>query len=50
MAGRNAPRERVTPMLLEWQRRWERQVRENDRLRASIGQLLGKLSRLTDRG
>ena len=38
----------VGPKLSEWESRWFRAMRENDRLRARIGVLLRELSRLTD--
>ena len=50
LAGWNALGEHVRPMLAERDHRWWRQMRENDQLRARIGQLLSELSRLTDRG
>jgi hypothetical protein len=37
-------------VLREWEARWFRQTRENERLRAHIGQLIGELSRLRERG
>jgi hypothetical protein len=40
----------VQPKLQEWQARWFRAMRENDRLRSRIGSLLRELSRLTDSG
>ena len=40
----------VTPKLREWEARWFRAMRENDRLKARIGSLLRELSRLNDRG
>ena len=39
----------VAPRLREWEARWFRSMRENDRLRARIGSLLREVSRLTDR-
>jgi hypothetical protein len=36
------------PRLRDWEHRWWRAVRENDRLRARIGTLLREISRLTD--
>jgi hypothetical protein len=39
----------VTPKLREWEARWFRAMRENDRLKARVGSLLRELSRLTDR-
>jgi hypothetical protein len=38
----------VGPKLREWEARWFRAMRDNDRLRARIGGLLRELSRLTD--
>lgn len=38
----------VGPRLREWESRWFRAMRDNDRLRAQIGGLLRELSRLTD--
>ena len=38
----------VSPKLREWEARWFRSMRDNDRLRARIGVLLRELSRLTD--
>jgi hypothetical protein len=38
----------VGPKLRDWESRWFRSMRENDRLRARIGVLLRELSRLTD--
>jgi hypothetical protein len=40
----------VSPKLREWEARWFRSVRENDRLKARVGSLLRELSRLNDRG
>ena len=40
----------VTPKLREWEARWFRAMRENDRLRARVGSLLRELSRANDRG
>ena len=40
----------VGPKLREWEARWWRAVRENDQLRARVGNLLRELSRLNDRG
>lgn len=39
----------VQPRLRDWEHRWWRAVRENDRLRARVGSLLREISRLTDR-
>jgi hypothetical protein len=39
----------VSPKLREWEARWFRSMRENDRLKARIGSLLREVSRLTDR-
>jgi hypothetical protein len=38
----------VGPQFREWEARWFRAMRENDRLRSRIGVLLMQLSRLTD--
>jgi hypothetical protein len=38
----------VSPKLREWESRWFRAMRENDRLRARVGVLLRELSRLSD--
>jgi hypothetical protein len=38
----------VGPRLRDWEARWFRAMRENDRLRSRIGGLLGDISRLTD--
>jgi hypothetical protein len=38
----------VSPKLKEWEGRWFRAMRDNDRLRAKIGVLLRELSRHTD--
>jgi hypothetical protein len=40
----------VTPKLREWESRWFRAMRENDRLKARVGSLLRELSRINDRG
>jgi hypothetical protein len=40
----------VRPKLREWEARWFRAMRENDRLRSRIGVLLREISRLTDSG
>ncbi len=40
----------VRPKLREWEARWWRMARENDRLRARLGVALREISRLTDRG
>jgi hypothetical protein len=39
----------VGPKLRDWEARWFRAVRDNDRLKAHVGSLLRELSRLTDR-
>jgi hypothetical protein len=39
----------MTPRLRDWEARWFRAMRENDRLKSHIGGLLRELSRLTDR-
>jgi hypothetical protein len=39
----------VGPRLREWEARWFRAMRENDRLKSHIGGLLREISRLTDR-
>jgi hypothetical protein len=38
----------VRPRLRDWEHRWFRAVRENDRLRAHVGSLLREISRLTE--
>jgi hypothetical protein len=38
----------VQPRLREWEQRWWRAVRENDRLKARVGGLLREISRLND--
>jgi hypothetical protein len=38
----------VSARLRDWEARWFRSMRENDRLRARIGMLLSELSRLRD--
>jgi hypothetical protein len=38
------------PHLRDWEARWFRAMRENDRLKARVGSLLRELSRLSDRG
>jgi hypothetical protein len=38
----------VGPKLREWEGRWFRAMRDNDRLRARVGVLLRELTRLTD--
>ncbi|MGI9147086.1 MAG: hypothetical protein ACR2IK_11120 [Chloroflexota bacterium] len=38
----------VGPKLREWESRWWRATRENDRLRSRLGVLLREISRLTD--
>jgi len=40
----------VRPRLREWEGRWFRSMRENDRLKARIGSLLRELTRASDRG
>jgi hypothetical protein len=40
----------VTPKLREWEARWFRAMRENDRLRARVGSLLREVTRLGERG
>ena len=40
----------VGPKLRDLEARWWRQMRENERLRSRLGQLLTELSRLTDNG
>jgi hypothetical protein len=40
----------VRPKLREWEARWFRAMRENDRLRARVGTLLRELSRMGERG
>jgi hypothetical protein len=40
----------VGPRLRDWEARWFRAVRDNDRLRARIGILLRELTRKSDRG
>ena len=40
----------IQPKLREWQARWFRSMRENDRLRSRIGELLREISRLSDSG
>ena len=39
----------VGPRLRDWEARWFRAMRENDRLKSHIGGLLREISRLTDR-
>ncbi len=39
----------VGPRLREWEARWFRAMRDNDRLKSHIGGLLREISRLTDR-
>jgi hypothetical protein len=39
----------VTPRLRDWESRWFRSMRENDRLRARVGSLLREIGRLSDR-
>jgi hypothetical protein len=38
----------VTPKLRDWEARWFRATRENDRLRAHVGSLLRELSRRSE--
>jgi hypothetical protein len=38
----------ISPKLREWEARWFRAMRDNDRLRAKVGVLLRELSRLSD--
>jgi hypothetical protein len=40
----------VKPRLHEWEARWWRMARENDRLRARLGSALREVSRLSERG
>jgi hypothetical protein len=40
----------VHPRLHDWEQRWFRSMRENDRLRSRISVLLREISRLTDSG
>jgi hypothetical protein len=40
----------VVPRLRDWEARWFRAMRDNDRLRARVGSLLRELSRLTESG
>jgi hypothetical protein len=40
----------VRPKLREWEARWWRMARENDRLRARLGVALREISRLSERG
>jgi len=40
----------VRPRLRDWEARWWRAMRENDRLRARIGLLLTDLARRDDSG
>jgi hypothetical protein len=40
----------VGPKLHEWESRWWRSIRENDRLRSQVGSLLREIARLQDRG
>lgn len=40
----------VRPKLREWEARWFRAMRENDRLKARVGSLLREVSRLMERG
>jgi hypothetical protein len=39
----------VGPRLRDWEARWFRAMRQNDRLRSRIGGLLREISRLSDR-
>jgi hypothetical protein len=38
----------IGPLVRDWEARWWRAVRENDRLRARLGSLLREVSRLND--
>ena len=38
----------VAPRLREWEGRWFRSMRENDRLKARVGSLLREVSRMSD--
>jgi len=38
----------VQPRLHDWEQRWWRAVRENDRLRSHVGTLLREISRMTE--
>ena len=38
----------VRPRLREWEARWFRAMRENDRLKARVGSLLREINRLSD--
>ena len=40
----------IGPRLREWEARWWRSVRDNDRLRARLGNALLEMARLQDRG
>lgn len=40
----------VRPRLREWEARWWRLARENERLRSRLGVLIAELSRLNERG
>jgi hypothetical protein len=40
----------VRPKLREWEARWFRAMRENDRLKARVGSLVREVSRLSERG
>ena len=40
----------ISPRLREWEARWWRSVRDNDRIRARLGNALRELARLQDRG
>ncbi len=39
----------ISPRLRDWEARWFRAMRENDRLKSHIGGLLREISRLSDR-
>ena len=40
----------VGPRLRDWEARWWRSVRDNDRFRAQLGNALREIARLQDRG
>jgi hypothetical protein len=40
----------VRPKLRDWEARWWRMARENDRLRARLGSALREVTRLSERG
>jgi hypothetical protein len=40
----------LTPKLRDWEARWFRAMRENDRLKARVGSLLREVSRINERG